>query len=111
MFTEPELNELELIATETEEWARTMGKWPRELLKRMVAQLRRIQASGCVPAEDEPSFTILARDQFAQAVVAFWISRAEAAGSPEAKIDRARQRYQEIIEFQSDHPERVKVPD
>lgn len=61
--------------------------------------------------DEEPSFTVLGRDQLAQAVVRFWIERAEAAGVSDAKIERARQRHQEIVEWQSDHPERVKVPD
>lgn len=61
--------------------------------------------------DEEPSFTVLGRDQLAQAVVRFWIERAETAGVAESKIARARERYDEIVAWQSDHPERVKVPD
>ena len=66
--------------------------------------------SEYIPA-DEPVFEVLGRDQLAQATVVHWIERAVAAGSPEAKIERARQRYNEIVNFQSEHPERIKVPD
>lgn len=69
------------------------------------------RSDECQPAVDEPVFTVLGRDQLAQATVMFWISRAMAAGVSEEKIARARRRYDEIVEFQSDHPDRVKVPD
>lgn len=62
-------------------------------------------------AADEPIFEVLARDQLAQSTVVHWIERARAANVPEAKIARALQRYEEIIKFQSEHPERVKTPD
>lgn len=68
--------------------------------------------SGAVTINcDEPAFTVYGRDPFAQSSVISWIERTEAAGVPEAKLNRARERYQEIIDFQSAHPERVKVPD
>ena len=60
---------------------------------------------------DAPIFPVMGRDHLAQAVVTFWVERAVAAGVPEGKVERARRRLQEIIAFQSDHPERVKVPD
>lgn len=65
----------------------------------------------CVPAVDEPSFTVLGRDQLAQATVVHWIERAVAAQVPEDKIRRAQQRWQEIIDWQSDNPDKVKTPD
>lgn len=58
-----------------------------------------------------PRFTLMAYDLLVQASIVNWIDRAIAAGVPEEKIARARHRYDEIIKFQSAHPERVKVPD
>lgn len=63
-----------------------------------------------IPA-DEPVFEVLGRDQLAQGSVVDWIRRARVAQVPEEKIRRAMQRYQEIVDWQSENPDRVKVPD
>jgi hypothetical protein len=61
--------------------------------------------------DDEPVFTIAARDELAAYTVADWIVRAEADGVNPDKIARARQHLQDIVEFQSSYPDRVKKPD
>lgn len=58
-----------------------------------------------------PAFVVYAMDRLSQASVAYWIDRAVAAGVPQEKIDSAWKRYHEIINFQSDNPDKVKLPD
>lgn len=60
---------------------------------------------------DEPYFRVMGRDQLAQGTVLGWIERARRAQVSQEKIDKAWSRYNEIINFQSEHPDRVKVPD
>lgn len=61
--------------------------------------------------DDEPVFTLAARDILAPETIRFWLEQAEAEGVPEDKLRRARMHLVAIEEFQIAHPERTKVPD
>lgn len=102
MFTEAEILELEIFSE-----LPIISPERRQLFKRLAQHLR----SHGVPAEGEPVFSVLARDEFYQATVLFWMGRAKAAGVNPEKIARASKRYREGIEWQSDNPNRVKRPD
>jgi hypothetical protein len=61
--------------------------------------------------DDEPVFTLAARDRLAPEVVDYWIKRARAEGVNEDKLRRSLQHFVAIVKFQRDNPERVKLPD
>lgn len=61
--------------------------------------------------DDEPVFTLAARDLLAADTVSFWIGRAKKIGVNAEKIQRAIEHWQLIVGFQSAHPERTKIPD
>lgn len=108
LFSKEDITELERLAEEPPSSLLTsppVEMEHRNLLRRVIAHLKSL------PESDEPTFTVLGRDQLAQATVVHWIERARVAGVPEEKINRALQRYEEIVNFQSEHPDRVKVPD
>lgn len=60
---------------------------------------------------DEPVFLLLARDKTAPETIEGWITLAEEAGAPLAKLELARQHLGDFVAWQDAHPERVKVPD
>ena len=62
-------------------------------------------------ADDEPVFTIAARDLLAVPVIREWIRRAEQAGVPADKIDRALDHLEAIEEFQDRNRDRCHLPD
>lgn len=62
-------------------------------------------------ADDEPVFTLCARDKVAPATVRDWADRAGAIGAPPEKTVKARQIAEEMDRWQEEHPELVKVPD
>ena len=61
--------------------------------------------------EDEPTFILAARDKLAPVAIRFWISMAADQGVNADKIRRATEHLDWIERFQSEHPERVKLPD
>jgi len=74
--------------------------------------LKRDEAvSGCFAkaADDEPLFVLRATDKLAPAAVAFWISLAKRAGTPEPKLAAARELLAAFEKYQAEHG--CKVPD
>jgi hypothetical protein len=61
--------------------------------------------------DDEPVFVIRGKDLLALKAVGAWIESTRNSEVPKDKIDRAQEHYQEIKQFQKDHPERCKMPD
>ena len=61
--------------------------------------------------EDEPVFTLAGRDQLAVETVEFWIEKAKQKGVNENKIARAIRHRDWLVEFQTNNPERTKLPD
>lgn len=61
--------------------------------------------------DDEPVFTIAARDLTGADTVRDWIARCEKLGVNSDKLERSRQHLADIERFQSEHPERCKIPD
>lgn len=62
-------------------------------------------------AGDEPVFVLRGKDLLAPHLVGAWIAAAQIAGVPQDKIDRARDHYRDMLQFQMQHPERCKIPD
>jgi hypothetical protein len=65
---------------------------------------------GRIP-DDEPTFTLAARDALSAHAVRFWIGEALKEGVNADKIVRATQHLKAIEDFQRAHLERVKIPD
>lgn len=61
--------------------------------------------------DDEPVFTLAARDLTAPKHVQDWIDGAKAAGVNDDKVRRAQEHLDAMREFQSQHPEQCKMPD
>lgn len=57
-----------------------------------------------------PIFILDARDIYAPETIDFWLGLAQRTVSVE-KFGRAVKDYQEMIEWQSQNPEKVKIPD
>ncbi len=62
-------------------------------------------------ADDEPVFTLCARDVTAPAAVRDWAARAAFAGAPPEKTGAAYRIAVEMETWQQANPEKVKVPD
>lgn len=60
---------------------------------------------------DEPVFTLAARDLLAPEVISFWIDRAKKMGVNPEKIQKAVDHWRAFVGFQTAHPERTKIPD
>ncbi len=61
--------------------------------------------------DEEPVFVIRGQDTLAPMVVSHWIDWAIMRGVSPEKIERARAHLRDILVFQGEHPERVKLPD
>lgn len=61
--------------------------------------------------DDEPVFTLAARDLTAPTIIQNWIEDARAAGTNEDKLERAEQHLCDFEQFQKEHPDRCKIPD
>jgi hypothetical protein len=61
--------------------------------------------------EDEPVFTLAARDKCAIPTLKEWIKRAEIAGVNPFKIDVAKAHLRDFERFSKENPDIMKVPD
>lgn len=62
-------------------------------------------------AADEPVFILRGQDTMAPDVISEWIRLALLAGVNPDKVQRAREHFVDMIKFQQEHPERIKLPD
>lgn len=62
-------------------------------------------------ADDEPLFTVCARDPDAPGVVREWARRAELSGVPEWKTKGALRVADQMEDWQRRNPDKIKVPD
>lgn len=62
-------------------------------------------------ADDEPIFTLRAQDRFSWETVQHWIRVARVHGVNKEKIEDALLVAGQIAAWQSEHPDKVKVPD
>jgi hypothetical protein len=61
--------------------------------------------------DDEPVFVIRGKDLLAIETVERWIDLAKEAGVNDEKMAAVGQHYIAIFNFQTEHPERCKIPD
>ncbi len=61
--------------------------------------------------EDEPVFILRGKDLLSGIVVEEWIRLAERWKVNDDKLRRAKEHLRDIKEFQSENPDRCKVPD
>lgn len=61
--------------------------------------------------EDEPVFTLAARDKLAVGTIKKWIELAQRRGVSQFKIDVATAHLEDFQRFATEHPERMKLPD
>ena len=78
---------------------------PRDCCVRML--LKMLQPEH----REEPVFLLRAQDITAPGAVRDWIRRARAAGAPEAKLAKSQEHLDALVQWQLEHPDRVKVPD
>lgn len=61
--------------------------------------------------DDEPIFTLCARDELAEDVVIHWTQLAARAGAPDEKVRGATDVAWAMNKWKRANPKRVKVPD
>lgn len=61
--------------------------------------------------DDEPIFTLLARDELAPEIVVLWATKAAEAGTPHEKVRGAVEVSMAMHKWQMANPDRVKTPD
>lgn len=61
--------------------------------------------------DDEPVFILRGKDLLAKKVIGEWLVDAHINGVNEDKMKRAREHYDDIERFQTEHPDRCKIPD
>jgi hypothetical protein len=94
----------------------SIAKWLRdehgEDFMRDTASVLRMLFGECAKAdENEPIFTLRAQDKSAVAALGMWITFAERDGASAEKLDGARERQRQTVEWQAAHADRVKAAD
>ena len=70
------------------------------------------QQEGCkAKYEGEPTFTLVGRDRTAVIAIGTWIEQATVAGVNREKIEDAKTKLIRFVQWQSENPDKVKVPD
>jgi hypothetical protein len=62
-------------------------------------------------AEDEPVFVLRGADRLSPRVIRYWIDRAKMRGVSEEKIEEVRELLTELEKWQTENPDKVKLPD